>query len=355
VPLVATWLLTGAAAPPGDHHVGATLKCADCHVMHYSQSHGYQPNGSDPFRPLGPGPNRSLLRNDLTDTCLSCHDLGGFATDVLGTNTGSQLGIVRSGGYLNRLGMVGLPETGHTLDSLANAPGSSPPWNASDENGVGQGLTCVNCHAPHAELGTGHPTGSQFRNLRSDPGHASSVWVTYNGTEGLNDLSRDVYLRDFDDYDESQLDWNEPDSQDSAIARWCGGCHNDIHDNWLLSSIGGSGTPGTSWFERHPVFDDDLDSEQLDEYNPKANKVKVMSEVGIWDPAGFDVTPTCVTCHRGHGNGNPFGLIYRSGTGTPTEDGDSNGSTVDHLCLQCHAEGSSFGSDTGPFASTPLQ
>ena len=328
----------------GDHHTQESLRCSDCHVMHFSQQHGYQWDGSGSFIPFGgPGPNRALLRNGVNDLCLSCHDGSPFATDVLdAANTGSQAGAVRLGGYLSRLGLAGFPENGHTLDSVESAAGSNPDWSPDDENEFGGGLSCVNCHAPHGTPGAGHPTGHQYRNLRSDPGNGSGLWVTYNDTTpGLNDLSRDVFLRRYNAYDEADVDWNEPNPTDSAIARWCGGCHSFVHDNDLTGSGSGlGGTPGI--LQEHPVFDENLEGEILDLYNTHTNKVKVMSEVGFWDPASGDVTPTCITCHRGHGNGNPDGLIYRSGTGLLTEDGDSNGSNLDHLCGQCHAEGSAF-------------
>lgn len=336
------WSLVAGAARAGEYHSGTTLVCSECHVMHFSQGHGYSPSGTGGFGALGPGPNPALLRNRGNDLCLSCHDSSGLATDVLGaSNTGSQPGIVRSGGHLNRIGQ-GTEGDGHTLDSLATAPGSQPAWSAPDENGVGVGLACTNCHAPHGGVGPGHPTGSQFRNLRTEPGHAFDRWVTHNDVLGTNDLSRDVFLRS-GSYDEAALDWNEPNPSDSAIARWCGGCHAFVHGN-DLSSAGGGLMPagGTStWFEEHPVWERNFGQEEVAQYGTKQNKVKVMSEIGMWDPAGFDVTPTCVTCHRAHGNGRPYGLIYRSGTGLPTEDGDTNGTSVDDLCLQCHEDGSS--------------
>ena len=72
----------GTTAMAGDYHVGGTLVCSDCHVAHYSQSHGYEsPTGL--FTPLGAdGPYTHLLRNEPNELCLTCHDGQGFAPDA---------------------------------------------------------------------------------------------------------------------------------------------------------------------------------------------------------------------------------------------------------------------------------
>ena len=67
-----------------------------------------------------------------------------------------------------------------------------------------------------------------------------------------------------------------------------------------------------------------------------------MSSSASWDAPAADVTPTCITCHKAHGNGNPFGLIFRAGSGAPTEDGDTDGSSLRDLCGQCHVQGAAF-------------
>lgn len=173
--------------------------------------------------------------------------------------------------------------------------------------------------------------------------------MTYNDTSiGTNDLTKDVFERQAAEYDESVVDWNEPDSTQSAIGNWCSGCHTNFHGTPGDANVGG--TPSGSSYEeflRHPTAGVNIGAiggghSSLTQYNNHTNKVKVMSEVGVWDPAGADVTVTCISCHKAHGNGNAFGLIFRSGTGTLTENGDSNGTQLEHLCGQCHVQASYF-------------
>jgi hypothetical protein len=342
-------LLTMNVAAAGDYHNGATLRCSQCHVMHYSQGHGYNADGSGFFGvPGAGGPFEYLLRDEVNNLCLSCHDQSGFAPDVLGANGGNSPTDVRLAGFLNRLGVSGLAPTGHTLDSLDAAPGSDPLWKPEDDNGAGKGLNCINCHHQHGYAGG----GNAYRNLKMNPGNHGflGALVTYNdGSVGTNDLTRDVFERQTAEYDESVVDWNEPDNTESAIGNWCGGCHTNFHGTpGDAATVGGSVSgSGFAHFVRHPSAGVDIGTlggghSQLPIYNAHTNKVKVMSEVGVWDPAGSDVTQTCISCHKAHGNGNSFGLIYRSGTGTLTENGDSNGTQLEHLCGQCHTQASAF-------------
>jgi len=368
--LAALAVLTGAStASAGDFHDGATLNCSDCHVVHVSSRLSV---GTDPLAELLPsaqGPTGaqfgdrqlqgpiefngvtvkpSLLKEDINDLCLSCHDNSLKATDVLGPNLGSSPGDVRQAGALNRLGVSGMPSTGHTLDSLDDAPGSTPSWKPEDENGAGQGLNCINCHAPHG----GRDAPSSYRNLRADAGvnESGHGHVSYNqGMPGANDQSRDVFVRQALSYDESAVDFNEPDPADSAMGRFCAGCHSTFHGRpGEDANIGGRATgSGYTAFLRHPTAGVNIGQvgsewSSLKVFASRANRVKVMSQVGVWDPPGADVTLTCISCHKAHGNRNAFGLIYRSGYGALSEEGDSGGETLEHLCGQCHGEPSAF-------------
>jgi len=67
----------------------------------------------------------------------------------------------------------------------------------------------------------------------------------------------------------------------------------------------------------------------------------VMTNTGNWTPGSAseveDHSPTCLTCHKAHGNRNPFGLIFMGNTGRITEEGTTGGRYVD-LCRQCHIQ-----------------
>ena len=330
----------------GDHHKGSTLICSDCHVMHASQSHGYNADGSGTFTPLGSaGPYEALLRNEENTLCLTCHDNSSIAPDVLGVNTGKSPSDIRSGGHLNRLGLVGQPATGHTLDSLTTAPGSNPPWKPEDENGTGKGLRCTNCHHQHGAA-IGVTGGNAYRNLRTNPGGTASGSAYVSYAASTNDLTKDVYERAPRSYDESQMDFNEPNNTQSAMGKFCGSCHTNFHGTPGDANTVGGDPSGSSYidFLRHPTAGVNIGAlggghSSLSVYTGKTNKVKVLSQTGVWVPPAADVTPTCQSCHKAHGNENSFGLLFRSGTGTLTEEGDSNGTSVKDTCKQCHVQG----------------
>lgn len=321
----------------GDYHEGASLDCGGCHQMHFREGSaaGQAPSLEAP-RGVG-----ALLRRDVNDLCLSCHDGSLRAADVLGPNGGSGAGDVRQAGYLNRLGRSGQAATGHTLGSNEIAPGSSPAWSAEREDPEGGGLNCIHCHAPHGSEG-GIPT---YRNLRSDAGNnpPGRGLVTYNHEHpGTLDPTRDVFVRSARAYDESAVDYNEPDSSDSAIARFCAGCHDLFHGIPGDPRVGGR-RRGASFaeFVRHPSSGVDLgaaggEGSRADAYAARTNRVKVLSSSGAWGAPAGGLTPTCISCHKAHGNGNAFGLIFRSGRGQLTEDGDTGGRALEDLCGQCH-------------------
>jgi len=343
-------ILVPLVAVAGDYHNSGSLVCADCHTMHFSQQHGYGTGASsgfpEGFTPLGgAGPHAYLLRNEVNELCLTCHDGQTFAPDVLGANTNS---YVRMAGALNEISdAAAIQETGHTLGSTDPAPGSNPAWSSD------VGLECTNCHFPHGS--------ASYRNLAGNPGNYSALGrsyalVTYNAGAAPDyagsypqDLTKDVYQHDGSlgqvatHYAWDNVDFNEPAATPalyagSAYAFFCKGCHTDFHGDQGGPEVGGTG--GEAWL-RHPNAVADIGAmggghSSYTQYSGLTNNVKTMSESGVW-PA-TDNTPSCFSCHKSHGNTNAFGLIYMSGTGTITENGD-DGTTVKEMCRQCHRQG----------------
>lgn len=332
-------LWTGGPAMGGDYHTGGSLFCTDCHIMHGSQSHGYRPNGTGSFEPIGSGsPYDYLLRNEINDLCLTCHDGGTFEPDVLELTSAT---IVRQAGALNRLGTAPYyKSTGHTLDSTDTPPGGT--WTPD----AVLGLVCTDCHDQH---GWGGPLGTNaYRNLAPFPGDVFIDPPDY--TTSATDKTKDVLIDFPGGYDVGNVEFNEPNPTDSKYAEWCGGCHTDFY----------SGTAGTHGgvFARHPIAGVDIgavgnghSSAEVFAYGPdedpttaKLNYVKVMTSTGNWTPNDSalvtDHTPSCMTCHKAHGNQRSFGAIYMNAfdTGGITEEGTKVGD-YENLCQQCHVQG----------------
>jgi len=332
--LLVTAVLTGLvlgipAANAGDYHHGGGLVCSDCHVMHYSQTHGYNSDGTGDYAPLGgSGPYEKLLRNTVTDLCLSCHDNSALAPDIAGVNSN---GYYRMAGGLNREDVAPYyHETGHTLEAIDTAPGGT--WSDAD------GFTCTHCHEQHGY----HPDGNAYRNLRHNPGTVTGVFVDY--AIGTNDTDMDVFERALTPmathYGIDNVDFNEPDATASSYAEFCQGCHTDFHGG--KGSVEMGGATGVDWL-RHPNADADIGAvgdgthSSLATFSGHTNRVKVMSPTGVWDPPPSSVTPSCFSCHKAHGNQNAFGLIHMAGTGTVTEEGD-DGTAIQDVCGQCHIQ-----------------
>ncbi len=329
-----------AVATAGDYHNGAALICSDCHIAHGSQAHGYTSGGA--VLSIGSAaPYDYLLRNEPNETCLNCHNNSNSGPDVLGANNGMFQGIVREAGALNIASGHGITNDvgyddidGHTLYSVDAAPGGT--FTNPD------GLECINCHAQHGQ------TVTQYRNLTTSPGGVAGGTLTY--AVGVNNLTKDVYEISAAGYDVSNVWFNEPDQTKSAMGNWCKGCHTDFHgqggDAWMGGRSGGNtGTapPNVPW-KRHPTADVNIGHagsptfiSSLAQYAGHTNKVKVMDNQGIWDGSDPTVTPSCMSCHKAHGNQNGFGLIFMKGTGTVTEEGD--GGVYKDMCRQCHVQG----------------
>jgi hypothetical protein len=333
----------------GDYHVNADLVCQDCHVMHASQGHGYGGADSSFVDPTATA-NHYLLRNDVNDLCLSCHDGTTGIPDVFETNVNNT--YVRQAGALNNLNSSGTyhTEDGHTLGATSVAPGGTF-FNAA-------GLECVDCHNPHGST-------TSYRNLR--------VSVPYaKGDAGGNNLTTAWVFEDYSSsktgtptlaqhYGEDHIGFNEPDATKSLYADFCKSCHTHFHADVVTGNGGTDIGDITTGFVRHPAAGVNIGAAtgghtQLARFLGKApNQVQVMSPAGhrpgatgatgAYTTTDVDLTASCMSCHKGHGNKNAFGLIYMLGTGTVSEEGD-NGVDARNLCRQCHRQG---GAATNPW------
>jgi len=328
------------AALAGDFHRGTTLFCQQCHVAHGSQQHGYSTGGTV-FPDVVDGPHHYLLRQEPNELCLACHNENSSYPDVLGNNGGSSGGgsFLRQAGALNtdHAGYTTAPDgydliDGHTLWST-----DMPPGNDGTYTPPAAGLECVSCHAQH---GT-----SAYRNLLNR-GSFTGKEITY--AVGGNDLTMDVWEHSARGYSEGDVDFNEPDATQSKYALWCGTCHTDFHGTGANANMGqhaGDHSTADDYWVRHPVQDVDLGHTgtpsyvaSLSQYQGRTNKVKMMSTSGDWTGGNGDLTPSCMSCHKGHGNKNAFGLIWMASTGTRSEQG-VDGAVYKDLCRQCHSQG----------------
>jgi len=336
----------------GDYHTGSSLICSQCHVIHYSVTHEAHSGGIQDYMGSS-GPYQKLLRFQVNDLCLFCHDGKdgepyGFP-DVLESKSRN---ITRQSGMLNKLSSTAPYEhwKGHTLGSTATAPGGT----FSNSNG----LTCIDCHMPHGDV------PSQYRNLwiSSNPGDKFyNKLITY--ATGMNDTGKDVFQKTASEfkeepvckqchtlrgssskrYDMTDISFNEPDQTKSAYGAWCKSCHTNMHGSGGDSNMGGQsgGDTGTPW-KRHPVADVNIgaNSNAHSSYAKwstgwDSNKrVQTLSYSGNYPNA--DNTPSCMSCHRGHGSVNPFGLIYTNSDGTLAIESIGTGASLTKTCRQCH-------------------
>lgn len=315
--------VVATSAMAGDYHRQTTLVCSDCHIMHYSQQHGYTPGGSVfPVLEAG-GPFKGLLRaSDVNKTCLACHNGQSWAPDVFGdnilANTTRLAGALNSkaGHLANDAGFDEID--GHTLYETALPPGGTGTAYVPGA----EGLECSNCHSVHGSV--------SYRNLQLRGIFAGDT-VSY--AVGTNDLSKDVYERSARAYTLDDVDYNEPDVANSRYATWCKNCHVDFHGAITDPNMG----DGVDW-KRHPQSTVNISVAAGQRWPSLTNHLKVMDSQGLWSNASTTLTPSCMSCHKSHGNQNAFGLIFMSGTGTITDNGD--GGAFRDMCRQCHRMGS---------------
>jgi len=364
--LLAVLAIVAMPAFAGEYHTDAANVCYDCHTMHYSMQHGFAGEpGPVPTTPqpggfwLGVGgPFHYLLKTDVNNLCLECHDGQAFAPDVLEVDFNAGFTTQgRSAGALNELGAAAPYDEwkGHTLGSTDVPPGYDPAAADMPPYDNTTGLECTHCHTQH-----GRPEA--YRNLgpRRD-GSGVNFYPDYV-ISTTNDPTRDVwiniasYTAGSGDpatmapyYDNASTRYNRIDAVNGTtqssndIDRQCAACHGTFHGGAGDAGIGGTGTPASE-FIRHPTSGVAIGAlggghSNLARYVAAVNKVKVYTV----DYAAYtNTSPGCISCHKAHGNQNPFGLVFMDRlAGTITEEG--TGTVVDagmrDLCGQCHVQG----------------
>jgi hypothetical protein len=292
--------------------------CADCHVLHYSES------GGPPAKVEAGGPfARLLVRATTNKLCLFCHDGSDpKAPDVLdpvAMYAGSGDEHSGAGWFANSGGM-------------SNPGGHDLGWNAAVvpfSSLTNVTLTCASCHDPH-----GTPN---YRNVVTAP-----VGGTGAGVEMGKDVFRDVPPGDPPSTTSSIAAYKESNEGYRAkTSAWCTECHDRLKSgvnvpgnrshhfvdvpldgvgyptdppHWIAGSGAGFGTTTGDIVEGVP---------RLRFQVPGATDFVSSKTVA----AGNQVL--CGSCHLAHGGGYRKGLIWPHGESGSPADANSG-------CQQCH-------------------
>lgn len=373
----AVTLLAGVASA-GEYHSGNSLLCSDCHTAHFSMQHSWDSSAAPAIASGGAngnwlgatGPNEFLLKAPANQLCLGCHDGKTFAPDVFGVNSNTSPSQGRSAGALNDQSLGGPHEAwkGHTLGATTASPGFNPavigaPTTWYDPT---RGLECVSCHSQHGAV-------TAYRNLGPSTlgGAATAARPTYAiGTS--NDTTKDVWINiptgyvagsgnaaTFNPYyDYANVTFNRNDATvgtnktSNRIDTFCAACHGDFHGGPGDTNIGATAA-ALDGFLRHPTSQVTLGAagnQGYDGHSALGRYVAATTKTRVYasDRVGYtDGSPGCLSCHKAHGNQNPFGLFFLNRTATAVDEqgGYASDQAADlktgyrNLCGQCHGQG----------------
>lgn len=360
-------MLTIAAVPAmaqstgfDNYHYGTSMNCSDCHSMHASAHNNLTDGsaitasatlGSTTINPYYPAPNPGTGRHYLlknVDVCASCHDAQTWAPDVIGDNNGTA--YVRSAGGVKTTEVTG---GGHKIGSTIRPPGYLSDAVVNPINGyfpAGSALECYSCHSPHGAA-TYRNLGPYQMRTTIGMGPAANVlpqyakqttWVNQDAvinvdtrTWGTSPLP-EYYGRAAVKYGRkaagSEITFGNVTAS-NRMDHFCGVCHGNFHGGTVTAPVG----DGTA-FVKHPtsiVTVAGAGTTWAGLPAATAGNLKVYTELG--DQAAATSSPGCLTCHKAHGNNNPFALIYPSRTAADTdEEGDG---IYKDLCKSCHPMG----------------
>jgi cytochrome c553 len=259
---------------------------------------------------------------------------------------------------------------GHELDSTDAPPGYDTAYLTAvgagdwyDETG---GLECTSCHTQHGIAGVYRNLGPRGLGTANLPTYtisttnntARDVWIRIDPTSYTPNSGAASTFSPF--YDQANVFYNRVDKTvggrmtSNGIDTQCSGCHGTFHGGTADTNI--DPVPGDNHsFVRHPTSQETLNTggsgtSNINRFRPIPEAVKVKVYTNDYTTYA-DASPGCVTCHKAHGNKNPFGLIFLSRTATTNNEEGGNGTELPspgtatyqrgyrNLCGQCHGQG----------------
>lgn len=312
------------------YHNADKLVCSDCHTMHASQQHPFNP--SDPPDAFGTHPRTFtpaaylLKAADPITLCVTCHDGRAGVPDVIDADTNGL--TERSAGFFDAVDVANY--RGHNLKTgLSAKPDDLCMRCHFGGSFATAGVTCIDCHEVHGN--------GRVRNLRwaSYPGGEPAAFGLLMSNSALGNLAR---------YERANVGYGT-DNTDNVreVTNMCTDCHHVFSGGYYIDSD----LPGVH--KRHPAYDSERAS---------TNSIAQGAARGTTDPAhwqngtgaGFTNTPRlrfinsgatdfaatqvidpskngvfCLSCHKAHGSAYAFSLTWNP-VGPTNFDG----------CEQCH-------------------
>lgn len=357
----------------GDFHSATYLRCNACHTMHYSEdgdsppTTGFGPDTDDPADGIGDfgvedgGPfHHLLIKKNVTDLCLMCHDDPTISPDVYDVTAGSET----PGGDFAPSGSV-TEVNGHNpggdttyseslilpLDDTIGDDGMKPPGVEGGPTVLSR-WTCVECHDEHGDTGEAF----MYRNLKKNVGLGTGGYPVDVSGSLITNTAGPVELGDAEEaqiwtgsanFDaEANASHNvyrvaAVDDDDIGFGAWCAGCHGNFHGDDDSDS---DTHDGLNWI-RHPT------AEPLTVATPPAEDtadhfgtlfdsgktfIPLETTTAITFAttlSGIDAAATeqvmCLSCHRAHASDTRNAVRWNS-------DGPAG---AGNNCNRCHSKG----------------
>jgi predicted CXXCH cytochrome family protein len=313
--------LVGIATISNAFH-GSGLECEKCHTMHYSKNGGIPPgaDATGPFEYL-------LIKEHVTELCLTCHDGQTGTPDVVGGDVNASSVGERAAGHFDDADVVNYK--GHNLGLDKVGPEALCLICHFGGNFLTAKVGCTDCHDPHGYTGTHY----RYRNLQwaSEPG--GEPIITAFVKSGISGIAA---------YDRANIGYTAPTTEASSwveVTNVCLDCHHTLSgDHYTRNDVPG----GTC--VRHPNTDSENGAwEKINQHDPPQTDpahwvggtgsgfgtdrlpfiVSGATDYGEATTVAQDNEVFCLTCHKAHGSTNSFSLRWAANSNA---DG----------CQQCH-------------------